>query len=120
MEINAPTSYRRANGNSDYTKSEFSIQIGYEKANEEKPEPDRVTLPQPLFLDNMKPNTISGEGEFQELLCCGNDLLEDILDKARAKLAPGECKELPLKVWVYRKKTSQVENHQKVKVDLGW
>lgn len=113
-------SRRNTYGNNEELKSEFQLQVGYEKENEEKAEPDFVRVPMPLFLDTMKLNVPSGTGEFQELLCLGNDLLEQLLDLGKAKLAPGESMEIPLlKVRLYRKRTSQADNHKKVRVDLG-
>ncbi len=113
-------SRRNSYGSSDDFKSEFQLQVGYDKENEEKPEPDFVKVPQPLFLDTMKPNTISGEGEFQELLCLGNDLREQLLEIAKAKLAPGESMEIPgLKVRLYRKRSSQADKHEKFHANLG-
>lgn len=118
LKTNMATSTRY--GNTDNQKSEIFLKVGYDRYNEELSMDEFVSVPMPLFLDTMKPNTISGEGSFQELLCLGNDLLEQLIQQAKASLAPGESKELKLKVVICRRKASQADNHQKVKVDLGF
>lgn len=60
-----------------------------------------VSLPVPLGLDTMKPNRVYGQGDFQESLLKGNDLLKNLQDLAVANLAPGEeisLEELTVKI----------------------
>ena len=62
-----------------------------------------ISLPQPLYLDGMKPNNVSGETEYAAQLACGNTLLEQLLKKAET-LKPGEEISTQLEVKIYRKK----------------
>ena len=116
MKISDAVAQAKANGhritennsNDEFTKSEFYIRIGQDVLNQETDSMDFISLPQPLYLDSMRKNRVSGEGEFQDLLDKGNALLEQLLEEAANQLEPGESKEIPLKVVVCRRKT-QVE-----------
>lgn len=99
-------------------KSDFYLKIGMETVDPETDELQFISLPQPLYLDTMPRSQIRGEGQFQELLCKGNDLLEEILAGARIHLKPGETKELKLKVILCRRKTSQEANHTKMMFNI--
>lgn len=107
------------NNSSEPVKSEFFIKIGKEHLNSNNDKIELITLPQPLFLDSMKKNEIYGTGDFQEALCAGNDLLDQILKLAQNDLQPGEEAELDLKVIVCRRKTSQTSEHETVDFGLS-
>lgn len=98
-------------------KADFYLKVGVDKHNSETDEIEFISLPQPLYLDTMKKSTVSGEGQFQDLLLKGNDLLDEILAGARMHLKPGETKELNLKVILCRRKSSQEAKH--VKMSFG-
>lgn len=98
---------------SEFQASEFGVRIGTAFFNEDNEQEEFVSLPGVLWLDTMKKNRVSGEGDFQELLLHGNDLLDAVMDEAKT-LAPGEVKELKLTVQVFRRKATQESNHKKV------
>ena len=101
------------NQKTEELKSEFYLKFGQYQHNKETDELDFVSIPQPLYLDTMAKNQIRGEGAFQELLCDGNDLLEDLLNYAKVNLKPGEDEDIELTVKLCRKKSSQEVNHIK-------
>lgn len=90
----------------EFTKSEFYLRVGQEILNQESDSMVFISLPQPLYLDSMRKNRVSGEGEFQDLLDGGNDLLNQLLEEAATQLEPGESKEIPLKVVLCRRKAT--------------
>lgn len=99
-------------------KSDFYLKIGIETVDPETDELQFISLPQPLYLDTMPKSQIRGEGQFQEILCKGNDLLDEILAGARMHLKPGETKELNLKVILCHRKKSQEASHKKMSFNL--
>lgn len=108
--------FQKKSGNVE--KANFYLKVGIEKLNQETDEMEFISLPQPLYLDTMKKSTVSGEGQFQDLLLKGNDLLDEILAGAKIHLQPGETKELNLKVVLCRRKTSQEAKHVKMSFGL--
>ena len=98
-------------------KSEYMLLIGTNFLNEETDQYEFISLPQPVGLDTMKMANVSGEGEFQELLCKRNDLLEQLLKLAK-EINPGETQEVKLSVKIYRRKTAQTVKHKKVEFKL--
>jgi len=101
----------RNNSNDEFQTSEYGLRIGQEWINPDTEQEEFVSLPGVMWLDTMKKNKVSGEGEFQELLLHGNDLLVAVQDFGKT-LAPGECRELNLKVQVFRRKANQNSNHK--------
>lgn len=100
--------------------SEFYLLVGKKVLNPETDEIEFIQIPQPLYLDTMKRNTVSGEGAFQELLLAQNDLLDDLLDNAKVYLKPGEqIEDDELIVKICRKKASQETNHVKRKFEFA-
>lgn len=94
-----------ATGTSEKKESEFYLNIGMDKLNVHTDEMVFVTLPQKLFLDTMKKNTIFGDSEKNFAYRVGNLMLDRIIEKAEETLKPGEYMELPVnfKIRVYRK-----------------
>lgn len=92
-------------GTSEKKESEFYLNIGMEKVNTYTDEMVFVTLPQKLFLDTMKKNTIFGDSEKNFAYRAGNLMLDKVIEKAEETLKPGEFMELPVtfKIRVYRK-----------------
>lgn len=88
-------------------KSKFFVRIGITKKflvpSTDTQVEGFIALPQPLYLDGMKKNTVNGESEYATQLACGNALLEQLLKKAE-NLKPGEDFETQLKVRIYRRK----------------
>lgn len=102
------------NQNNEKQTAEYFLVIG---ANLQDEEGNKmfVSLPQPLGLDTMKKSEIKGVGDFQERLCYGNDLLENLLNFAKTHLEPGEDLETQeLTVRIKRRQTSQEVKHQKM------
>lgn len=95
-------------------KSEYMLLIGTKVLNEATDEYEFISLPQPVGIDTMQAANVSGEGDFQELLCKRNDLLEQLLAFAKDELNPGDERELELTVKIYRRKASQAVKHSKV------
>lgn len=106
-----------SNNSQNNQKSEYMLLIGTNYLNEETDEYEFVSLPQPVGLDTMKMASVSGEGEFQELLCKRNDLLEQLIKLAK-EVNPGESQEVKLTVKIYRRKTAQTVKHKKVEFKL--
>lgn len=101
-------------------KAEYLLLIGMDMPNEETGEVDFVTLPQPMGLDTMRKSNVYGEGDFQEKLCKGDDLLESLLEYAQNTLQPGESQQiLELKVRIYRKNKNQRDSHKKIKFSFS-
>ena len=75
--------------NNEELRSNFRLLVGRYVHDDETDELKFVALPQPLYLDTMRRNQIRGEGDFQELLCLGNDMLNCLLADAE-QLKPGE------------------------------
>ena len=92
-------------GTNEKKESEFYLNIGMDKVNVHTDEMIFVTLPQKLFLDTMKKNTIFGDSEKNFAYRAGNLMLDKIIEKAKETLKPGEFMELPVnfKIRVYRK-----------------
>ena len=92
-------------GTNEKKESEFYLNIGMDKVNVHTDEMIFVTLPQKLFLDTMKKNTIFGDSEKNFAYRAGNLMLDRIIEKAKETLKPGEFMELPVnfKIRVYRK-----------------
>jgi hypothetical protein len=99
--------YSSGSQSQEKSKSNYLIKVGVEKevyvSVTDKMEKMFIALPQPLYLDGMKKNQVSGEGEFQTLLANGNSLLESLLRKANT-LKPGEECVTKLQVRIYRRK----------------
>lgn len=95
-------------------KAEYYLIIGTNITDEDG-EKIFISLPQPLGLDTMQKSRINGEGDFQESLCRGNDLLEALLAHAKNSLEPGEAMEVAeLTVKIKRRKVSQEASHKKL------
>lgn len=94
-------------GGTTEKKSKFFVRIGITKKflvpSTDTQVEGFIALPQPLYLDGMKKNTVNGESEYATQLACGNALLEQLLKKAE-NLKPGEDFETQLKVRIYRRK----------------
>lgn len=92
-------------GTNEKKEAEFYLNIGMDKVNIHTDEMIFVTLPQKLFLDTMKKNTIFGDSEKNFAYRAGNLMLDRIIEKAKETLKPGEFMELPVnfKIRVYRK-----------------
>lgn len=103
------TDNSRSNPNQD--RAEFYAKVGQTFVNPETDEIEFISLPQALFIDTMKKNKVSGEGQFQEMLLKGNDLLTQLIMFAQANLEPGEYRDLKLTVRLYRRKRSQEAKH---------
>lgn len=101
-------------GSASRKQSEFYIKIGYWDTDSE----DRkvfISIPAVIYLDQLETRQVNGEGDFADIVCKGNDLLNEIRDGAKAYLEPGDTKEIKdLSVMVCRKKTSASENHKVV------
>lgn len=96
-------------------KAEYMLSIGMEVTNEETGEVEFISLPQPVALDTMKKSNIFGEGDFQEKLCKGDDLLESLLNYAQKNLNPGDSQDITtLKIRLFRKKKNQRDSHKKM------
>lgn len=95
-------------------KAEFMLLIGEDSYIPDLDRYEFVSLPQSLGLDTMNKAEIKGTGEFQTILCSRNDLLDELLEGAQAKLQPGESRELNLKVRLYRRQASEEATHKKV------
>ena len=96
-------------------KAEYMLAIGMEITNEDTGEVEFISLPQPVALDTMKKSNVFGEGDFQEKLCKGDDLLECLLDYAQKNLNPGDSQDITtLKVRLFRKKKNQRDTHKKM------
>lgn len=106
------------NTNNNQQKSEYMLLVGTKVLNEATDEYEFISLPQPVGLDTMKASNVSGEGDFQEMLCKRNDLLEQLLALAKNELNPGDEREVKLTVKIYRRKQSQAVKHTKVKFNL--
>lgn len=100
--------------NNGQQKSEYMLLIGTKVLNDATDEYEFVSLPQPVGLDTMKAANVAGEGDFQEMLCKRNDLLEQLLGFAKDELNPGDEREVELTVKIYRRKASQAVKHTKV------
>lgn len=101
--------------NNEKTKSKYFIRIGTTKkfvvpSNDMTVE-GFISLPQCLYLDGMKKNTINGDSEYATQLACGNTLLEQLLKKAET-LKPGEDFETQLKVRIFRRKEDVAQTTQ--------
>lgn len=98
--------------NNEELRSNFRLLVGRYVHDDETDELKFVALPQPLYLDTMRRNQIRGEGDFQELLCLGNDMLNCLLADAE-QLKPGEDVDLEeIVVKLVRTKTSQEVKHK--------
>lgn len=96
-------------------KAEYMLAIGMEVINEDTGEVEFISLPQPVALDTMKKSNVFGEGDFQEKLCKGDDLLESLLDYAQKNLNPGDSQDITsLKIRLFRKKKNQRDSHKKM------
>lgn len=96
-------------------KAEYMLAIGMEVTNEDTGEVEFISLPQPVALDTMKKSNVFGEGDFQEKLCKGDDLLESLLDYAQKNLNPGDSQDITsLKIRLFRKKKNQRDSHKKM------
>lgn len=96
-------------------KAEYMLAIGMEVTNEDTGEVEFISLPQPVALDTMKKSNVFGEGDFQEKLCKGDDLLESLLDYAQKNLNPGDSQDITsLKIRLFRKKKNQRDTHKKM------
>ena len=96
-------------------KAEYMLAIGMEITNEDTGEVEFISLPQPVALDTMKKSNVFGEGDFQEKLCKGDDLLESLLDYAQKNLNPGDSQDITsLKIRLFRKKKNQRDSHKKM------
>lgn len=96
-------------------KAEYMLAIGMEVTNEDTGEVEFISLPQPVALDTMKKSSVFGEGDFQEKLCKGDDLLESLLDYAQKNLNPGDSQDITsLKIRLFRKKKNQRDSHKKM------
>lgn len=95
-------------------QSEFFLKVGYWDTDSEDNKVF-VSLPAVIYLDQLERRQINGESDFAEQICKGNDLLDEIRDGAKARLEPGESKEMKdLVVMVSRKKASAEVNHKAV------
>ena len=66
----------------------------------------------------MKPNTVSGTGEFQTLLLKGNDLQRALI-KQGMKLKPGESIDVTkMSLELYRRKEDATLDHEEESFDL--
>ena len=105
---------RPASGQATKKQSEYYIKLGYWDTDSE----DRkvfISIPAVIYLDQLECKQVNGEGDFADIICKGNDLLNEIRDGAKAYLEPGDSKEInELSVMVCRKKTSASENHKVV------
>ena len=72
-----------------------------------------IQVPAIWKLENMRENTVSGTGSFQEALLRGNDLKRYLCALAE-KLPPGGEMVLPLQAVLRKPKTSQEESHKEV------
>lgn len=96
-------------------KAEYMLAIGIEITNEDTGEVEFISLPQPVALDTMKKSNVFGEGDFQEKLCKGDDLLESLLNYAQKNLNPGDSQDITsLKIRLFRKKKNQRDSHKKM------
>lgn len=96
-------------------KAEYMLAIGMEVTNEDTGEVEFISLPQPVALDTMKKSNVFGEGDFQEKLCKGDDLLESLLNYAQKNLNPGDSQDITsLKIRLFRKKKNQRDSHKKM------
>ena len=96
-------------------KAEYMLAIGMEVTNEDTGEMEFISLPQPVALDTMKKSNVFGEGDFQEKLCKGDDLLESLLAYAQKNLNPGDSQDITsLKIRLFRKKKNQRDSHKKM------
>ena len=96
-------------------KAEYMLAIGMEITNEDTGEVEFISLPQPVALDTMKKSNVFGEGDFQEKLCKGDDLLESLLNYAQKNLNPGDSQDITsLKIRLFRKKKNQRDSHKKM------
>lgn len=101
-------------GSASRKQSEFFIKIGYWDTDSEDNKVF-VSIPAVIYLDQLERRQVNGESDFAEQICKGNDLLDEIRDGAKARLEPGESKEMKdLIVMVTRKKTSAEANHKAV------
>lgn len=104
---------RPASGQATKKNSEYYIKLGYWDVDSEDHKVF-ISLPSVIFLDQLEPRQVNGEGDFAEQVCKGNDLLNEIRDGAKAYLEPGATKEVDLVAIVCRKKTSADASHKKV------
>lgn len=102
-------------------KSKFLLKVGVETEvyfpSTDTREKAFISVPQPLYLDTMRQNTVSGEGDFQCLLANGNKLLGSLLKKAES-LKPGEEYVTNLKVVLYRRKEANAQETSETFDDL--
>lgn len=102
-------------------KSKFLLKVGVETEvyypSTDTKEKAFISVPQPLYLDTMRQNTVSGEGDFQCILANGNKLLGSLLKKAET-LKPGEEYVTNLKVVLYRRKESNTQETSETFDDL--
>ena len=113
MKITEAKSNNGNNTNSaTANKCEYYIKVGDEQFNEDTNVTERILMPGLINLQATKKNVISGEGEAQDLYCAGNDLYDAVMELCES-LEPGEAREVNLKVFVCRKRTSQEEKHTK-------
>ncbi len=93
-------------------KSKYLLKVGVETdvyfPSSDTKETAFISIPQALFLDSMKQNTVTGEGDYQCLLTNGNKLLASLLKKAET-LKPGEEYVTNLKVKLYRRKETNTQ-----------
>ena len=113
MKQSSLTRGSSGSNNGNNKNSQYYISVGYWDTDNEDNKVF-ISLPSIIYLDNLEKRNVSGESEFADTLCKGNDLLEEIRDGAKMNLEPGEKKELQLTVLVCRKKTSAEESHKKV------
>lgn len=107
--------------NSSQEKSKYLLKVGIETEvyfpSSDTREKTFISIPQPLYLDSMKQNTVTGEGDFQCVLANGNKLLASLLKKAET-LKPGEEYVTNLKVKLYRRKESNAQETSETFDDL--
>ena len=107
-----------SNNENTSKRSEIMIRLYVKKFNEETNQEEKIYLPLPLFLDTMKPNVVSGTGEFQTLLLKGNDLRSWLI-KQGMKLKPGQSIDITkMGQELYRRKEDPSVDHVEEDFDL--
>ena len=99
-------------------KAEIYIKLSVVRRNPETDLMEEIILPGILFLNSEFKNKIMGDGEFQRLLKKGNALQEYLIAQGKEKLAPGESKEIPMKVSLCRRKAETSSKDEVIDFNL--
>lgn len=99
-------------------KAEIYLKMSVTRRNPETDIMEEIVLPGILFLNPEFKNKIMGDGEFQHLLKKGNALQDYLITQGKEKLAPGESKEIQMKVSLCRRKAETSSKDEVIDFNL--